>query len=168
MKNTILISAIALLSVGASHAEKSNADIQNDFLKTAKKYDQKAELAAIAGNNNDAAIYKKLADMKRDAAKVGGNYDWTEYHKLQGQLNHGNDGAKKHGEKHAKKVKKQSYSVEGAAQKYDQLAAQSIASGNAEHAAIYKRMAEIKREASKSGGSYDWSEYHELEGKLKK
>ena len=92
MKNTILISAFALLSVGVASAEKSNADIQNDFLKTAKKYEQKADLAALAGNNNDAAIYKKMAEMKREAAKVGGNYDWTEYHKLQGQLNHGNVG----------------------------------------------------------------------------
>ncbi|MFC4992086.1 hypothetical protein [Rubritalea tangerina] len=131
------------------------------FNDAAKKYDAKAEAAEAAGNQHNADIYRKLADIKRDAAKSKGGYDWSEYHQLQGQLKHDH---KKH--THKAEHKKTKYSFDDAAQKYEMLAKKAREAGANEKAAIYSRMAAIKREAQAAGGKYDWSEYHALEAKL--
>lgn len=145
-----------ILLAGCALAENNT---HYSFEDAAKKYDSKAEIALKNGNANDAAIYTKLAAIKRDAAKSSGSYDWSDYHALSAQL-----GAKPKKVQHKKKA---SYSFEDAAVKYDKLAEKATKSGNTEHAAIYTRMAAIKREAANSKGKYDWSEYHELEAKLK-
>lgn len=59
--------------------------------------------------------------------------------------------------------------AEEAAVRYEEKAAHAAKSGNAEAAQIYRRMAQMKREAgvaSRAGKQYDWSEYHQLQGKL--
>ncbi len=50
-------------------------------------------------------------------------------------------------------------------------ATDAMSSGNSENAAIYTRLSEIKEEAAKLAdegkwSEIDWSEYHELNGKL--
>jgi hypothetical protein len=145
---SLLLSACVL-------AENSNYSFED----AAKKYDAKAKAALEAGNDQDAAIYQKLAAIKRDAAKTNGNYDWSEYHALTAKLGTGN---KKH------YTHKKKYSADDGAAKYDKLAKKAADAENYEEAAIYKRMAEIKREAAASKGKYDWKESHQLEGTLKK
>ena len=57
------------------------------------------------------------------------------------------------------------------AKEYQMKAAVAMSSGNSENAAIYTRLSEIKEEAAKLAdegkwSEIDWSEYHELKGKL--
>lgn len=59
--------------------------------------------------------------------------------------------------------------AEEAALRYEEKAAHAAKSGHAEAAQIYRRMAQMKREAgaaSRAGKKYDWSDYHELQGQL--
>ena len=50
-------------------------------------YGKKAAEAAASGNQSDAMIYRKIASIKRMAAK-GKLKNWDEYHKLSAQLSH--------------------------------------------------------------------------------
>ena len=57
------------------------------------------------------------------------------------------------------------------AKEYQLKAADAVSSGHPENAAIYTRLSEIKEEAAKLAdegkwSEIDWSEYHELNGKL--
>jgi hypothetical protein len=75
--------------------------------EAAVRYEEKAVHAANSGNAEAAQIYRKMAQMKRDAgaaSKAGKKYDWSEYHELQGQLNAMN---KKTPKGFEKKIKKQ-------------------------------------------------------------
>jgi len=59
--------------------------------------------------------------------------------------------------------------AENAALKYEEKARLAKKAGESEKARIYLRMAAIKRESkefSDRGETYDWTEYHELEGQL--
>ena len=138
-------------------AENNGQHINNGFLKTAKEYDAKAERADQNGNTHNTEIFKKLAAIKREAAVSTKGYDWTEYHKLNGQLN-----------STKKKPKKKQHSFENAAKRYDRLAKKALDAGNSEKSAKYTRLAEIKREAQNAGGNYDWSEYEKLSAELDK
>ena len=169
-KSTRNILCVTLLCTSFASAEKSADQINQSFLKTAQQYENKAVSATRNGNAHNASIYQKLAAIKRDAASANGKYDWTEYHKLKGQLDYKETpSADAKGLKKPHKSKEvETYSLEGAAKKYDDLAKKSTQSGQAEQASIYRRMAAIKREASATGGNYDWTEYHALEAQLKK
>lgn len=173
-KRTLSLAVGSLIMASPSFAEKSAEQINQSFLKTSQKYEDMAVKAARDGNAADAAIYQKLAAIKRDAAAVQGNYDWSEYHKLKAQLSKSQGGQwkkahKKDAKLHKEKPhKKGGYSAEGAAEKYEKLAAEASQAGAAEKASIYRRMAAIKREAAASGGKYDWTEYHALEAELSK
>ena len=158
MKTLTLIATLALS--GSLFAEKTAQQANQSVLETAKKYDNKAELAVENGNDHNANIYTKLAAIKREAAVSKGGYHWDEYHKLTGMLDHSK------GSKSKKAGAKDSFS--DAAKRYDKLARKATKAGNANDAEVYTRMAEIKREATKSKGNFDWSEYHALEGKLSK
>ena len=138
-------------------AENSGHQANQGFLKAAKEYDTKAERSSQNGNAHNAEIFKKLAAIKREAAVSTNGYDWAEYHKLSGQLN-----------SDKKKPQKKNRSFKDAAKRYEQLAKKALEAGNAEKSATYTRLAEIKREAHKSGGNYDWSEYEKLSAKLDK
>ncbi len=59
--------------------------------------------------------------------------------------------------------------AEKAAVGYEEKAAKATADGNAAHATIYLRMAQIKRDAgaaAKAGKEFSWDEYHALSGQL--
>ena len=140
----------------ASSALAENAG--HSFLDTALTYDKKATISHKAGDTNNAAIYTRLAAIKREAYAANGKYDWSEYHKLSSQLNHP--------PKHQPKTTQHS-GFEETAKKYDKLAADAHQLGKTSEAATYERLAAIKREAHAADGKYDWSEYHKLEARLK-
>ena len=141
--------------------------------EAAKKYEQKAEWAEKEGMPRAASIYRRMAEIKREAgraSKHGKKYDWSEYHKLEGQLNHikaerGKDTkhAKHGGDKHA---------GEGflkAAEEYREQARNARKHGDSDNARIYMQLAEHKvaaAKAAKAGEGYDWTAYHELRKKL--
>lgn len=144
----------SLLLVSTALAENAG----HSFLDTALAYDKKATIAHKAGDTNNAAIYTRLAAIKREAHAANGKYDWSEYHKLSSQLSHPT--------KHQPKTTPHS-GFEETAKKYDKLAADAQQLGKISEAATYKRLAAIKREAHAADGKYDWSEYYKLEARLK-
>lgn len=162
MKILAALIAANLLSSPA-FAEGDAGHINEGFLKTAKEYDAKAELANKAGNQHNAEIFRKLAAIKREAAVHQGNYDWGTYHELQGKLQHDALRDKKHA---GNKDKNVATEINPAAARYMKLARKSRADGDMHSARIYARMAAIKRQAARSEGEFDWSEYHALQGKL--
>jgi|AntRauTorckE6833_2_1112554.scaffolds.fasta_scaffold06880_2 hypothetical protein len=98
MKNLILTTALtAFLFPSLALAEgKAN---ENWAEKAAIGYEKKAAMAAEKGDAESAAIYQRMAQIKRAAgAHKGEKFDWSEYHELNGKLN------KKHAkhDKHAK------------------------------------------------------------------
>jgi len=59
--------------------------------KAASKYEQKAQAALKSGNEKDALIYFRMAQIKRDAGiatKAGQPFSWDEYHELNKMLEH--------------------------------------------------------------------------------
>ncbi|MEO1857725.1 MAG: hypothetical protein ABGY95_10245 [Rubritalea sp.] len=148
-------------------AENNGQQANQGFLNTAREYDAKAERASNKGYPENAKIFKRLAEIKREAAISTNGYDWSEYHKLRGQLNSNN---KRHKGKKAGAAKKENKgkSFNEAAVRYDKLAEAAQHAGNTEKSATYSRLAEIKREAQKSGGNFDWSEYKKLKAALHK
>jgi hypothetical protein len=77
----------------ASGKQKKEGNGGDDFRKAAQEHDQKAQIAEA-----NAKIYKKLANIKRNAASLADKgewkkIDWTEYKTLTSQLNFG---GKKH------------------------------------------------------------------------
>jgi len=89
MKKFLLILISALFVTAASVSAKSKA--QTDWAENAAvKYEKKAAIAKQNGEVEAAKIYKRMAQIKRDAGKAskqGKKYDWSEYHKLEGKLN---------------------------------------------------------------------------------
>lgn len=143
--------------------------------EAALKYEKKAEIAAKEGNEKAAKIYKRMAQIKRDAGaanKAGKEFSWDEYHQLAAQLNGGGKG--KDHKKHDKADKKSDKSDHGdgflkAAAEYEEKGKWAIKKGDAEKAQIYFEMADIKRQASaanKAGKDFSWDRYHELQKKL--
>jgi len=89
--------------------------------KAARGYEEKAAMAAKKGNSEHARIYKKMAEMKRDAAKAsaeGKKYDWSEYHKLQAKLNPDKYGKKAKYDKDAKQMKSEKQAKSEKKEKY--------------------------------------------------
>ena len=147
-------------------AERNNSGVNQSFLETAKKYDQQAEKAAENGHDHNAAIYRQLAQIKREAAVHKGSYDWSQYHKLKGQLRHG-----KGKKAHSKKAKTPKNDHIAAAQKQAALANKANKSGDNYASQIHTRMAAILIDAAakKSDNKrIDWTEYKELTEMLNK
>lgn len=187
-KSIYLIFAIAVLFPAVSLAEgKANHDWAE---KAAVGYEQKAEAAKKSGDAKAAAIYQRMAQIKRDAgaaSKAGEPFSWDEYHQLNGQLHQGDKHVKKEAkleQKHAKpegkdKAAHADKKVKGdpadefikTSQKYEQESIAAVKAGDTEKATIYIELASIKRQAAmavKEGKGYDWSRYHELLKKLEK
>ena len=60
-----------------------------DFLRAASHFTKKAETALQQGNENDASIYKELANINREAASFvsqGKKYNWSRFHILKERL----------------------------------------------------------------------------------
>jgi hypothetical protein len=90
MKKSILfivVVAAAFLPV-MSFAEGGGGD-QDWAEKAAVGFEHKAAKALKDDNAQDATIYTRMAQIKRDAAaagKEGKSFSWNEYHALNGQL----------------------------------------------------------------------------------
>lgn len=165
-----------------NHSKKK----QNGFEDAAQRYDQLAKKAIEAGNPEQAASYTRLAAIKREAQKAGGNYDWSEYHKISSNLHKGKKG-KKVG-KHEKSPKKAPTKKDvtkkpttnkhtpptnfiTTAQKHAALANKSNAAKDDYSAQIHTRLAAILIDAAakqSENRTIDWTEYKDLKELLGK
>ena len=149
----LILASMSLLTFSAT---ESSGD-QSGFLAAAEEYEQLATQARKNGNAEAAAIYRKLATIKRDAANSPGDYDWTEYYALKARLSP---------EKGKQKPEKPENGFINAAKEYEKKAAQAKKSGDTRKAQIYSKMAQIKRKAAVSGDDFDWEEYNQLKKQL--
>lgn len=81
---SLLFLTAATLAFGEGKEPKNWAE------EAAKNYENKAALASEAGDAESARIYKRMAQIKRDAGAAsnkGKAFDWSEYHALEGELN---------------------------------------------------------------------------------
>lgn len=177
MKTVTAIAALSLCFLPAAvMAEgKGNEDWAE---KAARGYEEKAERAEKKGEPEAAAIYRRMAQIKRDAghaSKHGKDFSWEEYHKLEGELQHiKKQHHAKHGDhkKHDKHMADKRSPGDGfmkAAGEYREQAMMARKNGDAEKANIFMQLAKHKvaaAQAAKHGKGYDWSEYHELRKKL--
>jgi hypothetical protein len=158
------------------HSKKYGKKPQGGVSDAATGYDKKAAEAAASGNQSDAMIYRKIANIKRMAAK-GKLKNWDEYHMLTAQLSQ----HKKHANKHAKvgdtskkKGKKGKSKLQDdflkVAYEYQVKATKAMVAGNEHNAEIYKQLSNINKEAAAlaaEGKGYDWTEYFALQKQLK-
>ncbi len=89
MKKSILCLMVAATVFFPAVLSAEGGGNQDWAEKAALQYEEKAAKAQAAGNAEDAAIYTKMAQIKRDAgaaAKAGTPFSWDEYHALNGQL----------------------------------------------------------------------------------
>ncbi|MES2981828.1 MAG: hypothetical protein V4727_05900 [Verrucomicrobiota bacterium] len=186
MKTSYLSVVIGLLLPAVTFAEGGGNEDWAE--KAAVGYEEKAAKAAADGNAADAAIYLKMAQIKRDAgaaAKAGKEFSWDEYHALSGQLGGGKkdkvekeknvEAKDKSHDKEPKEEKKEKGNPGdgfiGAAQEYQKLSIEAAKAGDADKAGIFAELAKMKLEAAAAanqGKDYDWAKYHELKGKLDK
>ncbi len=154
IKNLLVVTSFSILTSGLAMAE---GDGNNNWAEeAAQKYEQKAADATANNLPEQAAIYTRMAQIKRDAGAAKGEFSWDEYHELSAKLN-----TLKGGDKKGKPNK----GFVDAASKYDQKAAAAMAAGNEKDAAIYKQLADIKRLAA-AGKLDNWDEYHALTKQL--
>ena len=171
-----IITVITLAAMWQPLAALAEGKANHDWAEEAAvRYEKKARHAQEKGNAEAAAIYKRMAQIKRDAgaaSKQGKDFSWDEYHKLKGKLNDLH--AAKHGDKHH--AKKHSKEDAGAgflhtAEKYEKRGEEALKAGDTEKAKILMQMAAIKRQAAvaaREGKGFDWSHYHKLSAKLHK
>lgn len=142
--------------------------------KAARGYEEKANKAEKKGQPEAAAIYRRMAQIKRDAgkaAKHGKDFSWEEYHQLEGKLHAIKKEHRKH-QKHADHAQKKGNPGEGflrTAEKYRKEAEMAREHGDTEKADILMQLAKHKlaaAQAAQAGKGYDWSEYHKLRKKL--
>lgn len=173
MKSIILIAAIlAVLPVTLLAEGKGNQDWAE---KAARGYEMKAKSAAENGKPAEAAIYRRMAEIKREAgraSKRGKEFSWEEYHKLEGKLqNIRQEHAKHEDKKHKKHKEKPGEGFLRTAEEYRKKAHLARKDGDTDKAKIYGQLAEMKvaaAEAARNGKGYDWTRYHELKKKLHK
>lgn len=160
--------------------QHDNLEKKQDYdpLQAAIAYEIKAAMAKELGNESDAKIYARLAEIKRSAAK-GELKNWDEYHELSAQLSdhkaadkqvaHKDHKGKKGYDKNQDKGKPQNGFLDAAAD-YQMKATKAMAEGNEHNARIYTQLANIKREAAAAaaeGKGYDWTNYFALQKELK-
>ena len=83
---TLLISSCFIFTAQAKGAAGGNG-----FRKAAVKYDVQAKNALRQGQRQIHQAYKRMADIKRNAAKLAdqnkwNDIDWTEYHMLEKKI----------------------------------------------------------------------------------
>lgn len=160
----------------------------------ARRFEEKARMAEEHGNKEAAELCRKLAAMKRAAAeaeKRGERFDWERFRELNGKLEQAfrkgreNEGECKKPEGDCKKPEGECKKPEEgnkpcperkpdqgfieAANHYREQAQRARAEGREKDAYIYNRLAEIKMQAAeavRNGKNFDWTEYHELKGRL--
>mgnify|MGYP007053887115 CR=1 FL=1 len=82
---------MTLFVISSSAVAEGKSTGGDDFRKTAGRYESQAKKASANGNADHARIFKRLAAIKRHAAKLAdegkwSEIDWTEYHKLNKEL----------------------------------------------------------------------------------
>jgi hypothetical protein len=174
----LLISSVFVLAEGGQQGDWAE--------QAAQGYETKAVAAEQKGDAESAKIYHRMAQIKRDAgaaSKAGKEFDWTEYHQLNAQLEKsGSEEATKNkvaGEAGKDSCKdgacekapvKEDPFLQAAAE-YQKLGIAAIKNADATKAQIYLELADIKRKASaaaKEGKEFDWARYQELKGRLDK
>ena len=148
--------------------------------KAARGYEEKARWAENQGKPRAAEIYRRMAEIKRDAgraSRAGKKFSWDEYHALEGKLNalkkdHHKNVYNKPKNKDCDKPHVKKDAGEGfmrAAENYRKQAAQARANGHTDKAHIFAQLADMKvaaANAAKDGNGYDWSKYYALKKKL--
>lgn len=160
---------LALLPATLLAEGKGNQDWAE---KAARGYEYKAKMAEKEGNPKAAAIYQRMAEIKREAgraSRAGKKFSWDEYHALEGQLNEAKKGG--HKKDFVKKDHKKDHGngFLNAADKYRKQAEMARKNGDTDKADIYNKLAEHKvaaANAAKDGKGYDWTEYKTLQKKL--
>lgn len=180
-----LITLLAGFLPVISFAEGGGGD-QDWAEKAALQYEEKAATAQANGDVEDAAIYTKMAQIKRDAgaaSKAGKPFSWDEYHALNAQLKgpgKPSDNPKTESKDHAKSTDEKSQVGEpvkedpaagfiNTAQQYQKQSIDAAKAGDTEKANIYMDLAKIKLDAAaavREGKDYDWTKYHELVKRL--
>ena len=137
--------------------------------KAVRAYEEKARVAAKAGKPHAAAIYKRMAEIKREAgrtSRVRKDFNWKEYHALEGKL----AALCAQEKKGLSKNTGHGYSdLLRAAEEYRKKAHQARENGDTDKANIYSHLADHKvaaANAEKEGSSYDWTDYKALQKKL--
>ncbi len=177
----ILITVFAVFCCGSSMLFAEGKGDGDWAEKAAQQYEQKAELADKQGKPDAAAIYRRMAQIKRDAgaaSKEGRDFDWAEYHalneKLQ-QMTSTKSGECRDAKGEGHKGKPEAGKADpgqgflDAAAEYQRLGEQAIKQADAAKAQIYLELAEIKRkaaQAARDGKDFNWDRYHELKGRL--
>lgn len=184
MKTSYLSVVIGLSLSSLSFAEGGGNEDWAE--KAAVGYEEKAAKAKADGNEADATIYLRMAQIKRDAgaaSKAGKEFSWDEYHALSGQLGGGKKDKGEKGEKaeakdksHDKeaKVDKKDNGKPGdgfiaTAQEYQKKSIEAAKAGETDRASVYAELAKMKLDAAAAvnqGKDYDWTQYHELKKKL--
>ena len=170
MKTITAITAVTLALLPATLLAEGKG--KSDWAEeAAQKYEHKAKWAEKEGMPRAAAIYRRMAQIKRDAGQAsrqGRDFSWEEYHKLEGQLNQ----IKNERQKHVKKGHKKEHAGDGflrAAEDYRRKARMAREKGDSDKAQIYMKLAGHKvaaAQAAKEGQGYDWSEYKALQKQL--
>lgn len=88
-----LVKTIAIFFIsfnGLLFAEGSNNG-GDEFRRTAEKYEAKADQYGNKGLSEVSALYKRQAEIKRHAAKLGDagqwdDIDWSEYHENEAKI----------------------------------------------------------------------------------
>ena len=198
MKNSIpfIVAVAAAFLPVMSFAEGGGGD-QDWAEKAAVGYEYKAAKALEDDKAQDATIYTRMAQIKRDAGaagKEGKSFSWDEYHALNGQLS-GN--SKPSGDKNKVAKDKEKYAKGEAKEKsadkkahfdkkgkqspaegfiktateYQQKSIEATKAGDTEKANIYLELAKMKLDAASAvgqGKDYDWTQYHQLVKSLEK
>lgn len=186
MKISLITTLCGLALATPLVAEGNHSGVNQGFLKTAQEYENKAVNAEDRGNDHNATIFRKLAQIKREAAVAKGGYDWSEYYKLKEQLRfdakdkqHGKKHKRKHADKekvqhhkeHTEKAGNKTTQYISHAQKQAALANKATDNGDSYASQIHTRLAAIYIDAAakqSNGEKINWTELKELELMLKK
>ena len=175
MKIVTALTAVTLACLPATLLAEGKGN--NDWAeKAARGYEEKAKWAEKEGKPRAAAIYRRMAGIKREAgqaSKSGKKFSWDEYHALEGKLNAIKKGHhQKAGNKDCDKPHDKEKAGEGfvrAAEEYRKKAMMARQNGDTDKADIYRQLAGMKMaaaNAAKDGKGYDWTAYKELQKKL--
>lgn len=83
-----LLLSISFCNISLAEGNSKGGD---DFRNTATNYQQKAEQYKSKGKDDIAALYKRMSEIKLDAAAKADegkwdDIDWSEYHQIEGEI----------------------------------------------------------------------------------
>lgn len=85
------LAAVVFVSINFNASALAEGNGGDDFRQTAMEYEAQSQKMRDEGNDDDAEIYDRLAEIKYEAAELADEgrwdeIDWTEYHALNEQL----------------------------------------------------------------------------------